>query len=98
VTLHGYLEYIYLDYHASAPATTDVTVAYGATPPGGNILVATNNATDTLYWPRAKPVDNAGAAITDAYDRFPVAGAISISVAQSDALTVCVTAYLGVWI
>jgi hypothetical protein len=93
---HGWIEYIYLDFHASAPATTDTTIAYAATPPGGNILVATNINTDTLYWPAAKPVDNAGAAITNSHRLFPAMGSVTVSVAQGDALTACVTAYIGV--
>lgn len=92
----GYIEYIYLDYHASAPATTDVTIAYSTTPPGGNILAKADSATDTLYWPRAKPVDNAASAITNSFTRFPVGGGLTISVAQCDALTAAVTVYVGV--
>lgn len=92
----GYLEWIYIDYDGSAPATTDVTIANSATPPGGNVLVATNSATDTLYLPRGKPVDNAGSAITNAHSRFAVGGPLSVSVAQCDAITDAVTVYVGI--
>lgn len=91
--LHGELMDIYIDYHASAPgATTDVTIAFGER--GGNILVVSNSATDALFHPRAKPVDNANAAITNAFDRFALNGTVTVSVAQSDALTDCVVVYL----
>jgi hypothetical protein len=93
----GHIEYVYLDFHASSPATTDTTIAYAATPPGGNILVVTNSATDALFWPRAKPVDNANAAITNAFVHFPASGNVTVSLAQCDALTAAVTAYIGVW-
>ena len=90
--LHGFLLDVFLDYHASAPNTTDVTLAY--TERGGNILAVANNATDGLYAPRQKPVDNANSAITNAHDRFPLNQPLTISVAGSDALTACVTAHI----
>jgi hypothetical protein len=91
--INGWLESIYLDFNASAPAgTTDTTVAY--TTRGGNILVVTNSATDALFAPRIKPVDNANAAITNAHGRFAINDTITVSVAQSNALTACVVAYI----
>lgn len=95
IVIEGDVEWVYLDYHASAPATTDVTLAYSSTPPGGNILVVSNSATDALKFPRATCVDNANSAITNSHTRFPVWGPISISVAQCDALTAAVTVYIG---
>lgn len=90
-SLTGFLLDVYLDYHASAPATTDVTVAYGA-PANGNLTVYSNSATDVLLMPRKNAVDVAGAAITGVYDLYPLNGTLTVSVAQSDALTGCVTA------
>jgi len=90
--LHGFLLDVFLDYHASAPGTTDVTIAY--TERGGNLLAVANNATDGLYAPRQKPVDNANSAIAAAHDRFPLNQPLTISVAESDALTACVTAHI----
>lgn len=92
--LHGYLIDIYLDFNAAAPATTDTTIAFASTPPGGNLLVVTNSATDALIAPRQKPVDNANAAITNAYDYFFLSGKITISLAQCDALAPALTAYV----
>ena len=83
-----------LDYHASAPATTDVTIAFSTR--GGNVLAVSNNATDALYHPRAKPVDNANTAITNAHDKFAISDTLTISLAESDALTGAVTAYIHV--
>jgi hypothetical protein len=93
-TMHGYLIDIYLDFNASAPATTDVTISYVTTPPGGNVLVVSNSATDALIAPRIKPVDNANAAITNAYDYFFVSGKLNINLAQCDQLTPALTAYV----
>ncbi len=89
----GWVEWIYYDFHASAPATTDVTIAYADTPPGGNIHATSNTATDALVFPRASCVNAANSAITNSYTRFPAGEAVTISVAQADALTGCVTVY-----
>lgn len=92
--MNGFILDIYLDFHASAPgATTDTTVSLQS-PSLGNILVVTNSATDVLVTPRAKPVDNANAAITNAHDKFPVNGTVKVALAQCDALTDAVVAYI----
>ena len=85
----GYIYDIHIDYHASAPDTTDVTVAYG-TPAGGNILAKSNSNTDTLYAPRKAACDNAASAITW-YEPYYVNGTLTVSVAECDALTAAVT-------
>ena len=90
--IHGWIEAIYLDFHASAPATTDTTVAFATR--GGNILVVTDSKTDALFVPRAKPVDNANAAITNAHARFACNQEITVTLAQADALTNCLVAYI----
>jgi len=96
VTHPGFVEWIRLDFHASAPATTDTTIAHGATPPGGNILVVTDSATDATIYPAAALVNTANSAITNSHRRIPVMGTVSVSVAQCDALTAAVTVYMGV--
>lgn len=90
--LNGLLLDIYLDFHASAPATTDTTVSY--TDRGGNIVVVTSSATDVLLAPRVKPVDNANSAIANAHDKFALDGRLTVTLAQANALTDCVTAYI----
>lgn len=89
--LRGLLLDVFLDYHASAPATTDVTLAYKDQ--GGNILVVSDNKTDTLYAPRKATCGPTGTALTD-YAPYPLDQALTISVAQCDALTAAVTAYI----
>ena len=80
----GYIYDIYVDYHADAPNTTDVTIAYG-TPAGGNILAKANSATDALYVPRKAACDNAASALTW-YEQFYIDGTFTIAVAECDAL------------
>ena len=95
----GKLHAIYLDYDGSAPgATTDVTVSQ-AESPSATLLTVTDNATDGWYFPRQQVCNAAATALT--YDGtrtvnepFPVDGEITVAVAQSDALTDCVIAYL----
>ena len=87
--LKGFLLDIKLDYHASAPAgTTDLTVSDDY----GTILTISNSVTDALIAPRQKPVDNANSAITNAHDRFPLAGPLTFAVAQCNALTAALVA------
>lgn len=90
--IHGWIEDIYLDFHASTPATADTTISFKDR--GGNILLVTNSATDVLVAPRVKPVDNANTAITNAHARFVCNQKVNVAVAQGDALTGAVTAYI----
>ena len=92
--LNGYIIDVYFDFHASTPATTDTTLAY--TLRGGNIVVVTDSATDVLVAPRQKYVDNANSAITNSNGRFAVDGTLTVSLAQSDALTNAVIAYVRI--
>lgn len=96
-TIFGELLDVFLDFHASTPATTDTTIAYASGGQGvGNILVVTDSATDARIAPRQKCVDNANAAITNSFDRFWINGQITISLAGADALTDAVVAYIRV--
>ena len=90
--LVGWLQDIYLDYHASAPATTDVTISFATR--GGNILVVTNNATDGRYPVRDTPYFSDGSLMTDALVEVCLNDKITISVAGCNALTGAVVAYI----
>lgn len=79
--LFGLLLDVYLDYHASAPNTTDTTIADDY----GNILVVSNSATDALYSPRREVHDAAGAGLT-VYDYIILNGNLTVSVAECDQL------------
>ena len=91
--LYGFLLDIYLNFHASAPATTDTTVAY-SDPALGNIVVLTSSVTDVLLAPR-KTVCDAAAGALAAYDLCPLNGSVSISLAQCNALTGAVAVTLS---
>ncbi len=90
IPINGYLLDVYLDYHASCPATADVTIADSVF---GSLVVKSNNATDCWLAPRKQTCDQA-AADTGLYDLIPLNGILTVSVAQADALTGCVIAYI----
>lgn len=89
-SFEGFLLEVYLNFHASSPATIDTTLKQ--TGASDNILVITSSNTDALYAPRRSLVTGAGAAITDGQDLIPIAGTLTLSVAQGDALTGAVVA------
>ncbi len=93
IPIQGFLLDVYLDYDAAAPATTDVTVSDAVF---GNLVVKSNNATDAWLAPRKQSCDQA-AADTGAYELIPVNGVLTISVAQADAITDCLVAWVR-WI
>ena len=89
--LYGFLLDVFVDFHASAPATTDTTLLY-EDPSNGQILGISNSATDNFFAPRKQACDSSAAAITGIYDLYVLNGTLRVNVAQSDALTGCVTA------
>jgi len=89
--MNGYLEAIHLDFSASATDTMDVTIAYKSR--GGNVLATTNTKTDVLKHPRAKPVDNANSAITNAHDRFVLNDRLTVTLAEASSSSSEVTVY-----
>lgn len=86
---------VYLNFHASAPATTDTTIStVGGGPPSYNLLAVSNSATDAYFAPRAGAVSAANAAITDSHTPFVVADRLKVVLAQCDALTNAVVAHV----
>lgn len=81
--LHGFLLDVHVNYHASAPVTSDLTVTPEV---GAAILTVSNSATDALYSPRAATCD-ASAAATGGESLIPLNGQLTVALAQSDALT-----------
>jgi hypothetical protein len=86
VPIEGFLLDVYLDYHTSAPATTDVIIN---DPNFGDVLGVSNNNSDGKYAPREANCDATGAS-NGLYDLIPMNSKLTISVAQADALTDCV--------
>lgn len=88
IPIQGFLLDVFLDYHADAPATTDVTISDATF---GNLVVKSDNATDVWLAPRKQTCDPA-AADTGMYDLIPLKGPLTISVAQCDDLTAALLA------
>lgn len=89
----GFIWDVWLDYHASAPVTTDVTIK--STQRGDTILAVSNNKTDGRYAPRMAEHDSVGASLgAGAYPL--VNGSVTIDVAQCDALTDAVVAHIQI--
>lgn len=85
---------IRLNYHASAPATTDVTITENNAVPQ-TIHVETNSATDVVRYPRRAVEDNAENTVTydgtnEIYEPYVVNDQIKVAVAGANALTDCV--------
>lgn len=85
----------YFNFHASAPATTDTTLrTAGQAAPSYNIVAIANSVTDAFLAPRAKPVDSANAAITNAHAPFVVHDVLEVALAECDALTDAVVVHV----
>ena len=84
---------IALDYHASTPATADVTITERiGTTDRQTIHVETDSTTDVVRYPRRDGEDNAEAGVEYSnnypiYEPYVVNGQIRVAVAQGDALT-----------
>jgi hypothetical protein len=95
--ISGHILALRIDYHASAPATTDVTITeHIGSVDWQTIHVETSSATDVMRYPRRAVEDNAEATVTydgtnEIYEPYVVNGQIRVAVAQADALTDCVT-------
>lgn len=84
--VHGYLMGVKVAYHASAPATTDVTITEN-NGLGRTILTLTDNNTTTVYNPQnlVNKTDGTSAAV---YWPFYLDGVnLKVAVAGCDALT-----------
>lgn len=88
-----------IDYHASAPATTDVTLSEVDDLIATNIVSLTDQNTDKQVYPTVGLTDNGGTARTydgtrPVVDYYPVCDKLTLSVAQCDALTAAVVAMI----
>jgi hypothetical protein len=95
----GFVRAIAVDYHASAPVTTDLTIKADSAS-GNTLFTNSNSVTDIAAKPVGMPgVDEANAALaaTDSSSGgWPFGTGLYLSVAQSDALTGA--AVVDVWI
>lgn len=85
--VRGFIEWIKVDYHASAPNTTDLTLGE-ADGPTRTVLTLGNTSTDKVAYPRVLLQDTSGADLTAIYGRIYVSGRkLTATLAQCDALT-----------
>lgn len=96
--LTGEVFAIHVDYSASAPNTTDITVIVEADDnhPAITLYSKANSATDAWVYPHVQGTDNAGSAISGVYQHYPITGRIKVTLADCDALTTAVT--VTVWV
>lgn len=85
--VNGLLCAVYVDY-TDQPATADLTLAQAA--PAHTFLTITDNGTDRWAYPRLLVQSTAGANLTAIYDRVPLDGYVTASIAQGDAGAVTV--------
>ena len=78
---------VYINFHASAPASTDTTLSSPGDPVAVTLLTVTNSATDAWYYPSIQMDDNSGSAITGAYVPGLIHGNLLTELAGCDALT-----------
>jgi len=88
---------VHLNFHSSAPSTTDTTIKATGNPLELTILTLTNVNTDAWYYPKVQDDDDVGAAITGAYSDPVIHNKIlNIDLAQCDSLTDAVVATIYV--
>ena len=80
-----------LDFHASAPGTTDTTLYSPGGPVSVTLLTVTNSATDAWFYPTHQLDDSSGSAITGAYIPAVIHGNLLVELAGCDALTDALT-------
>ena len=76
-----------MDFHASAPGTTDTTLSSPGGPVSVTLLTVSNSVTDAWYYPTHQLDDSSGSAITGAYIPAVIHGNLLTELAGSDALT-----------
>jgi hypothetical protein len=95
--INGKILAIHLNFHASTPATADVTIT-NKNAPLKTLLVTTDTATDGWYYPRYIIHSEAGVALTGTAggDRamHGIDDYVNVALAQGDALTAAVVAYI----
>jgi hypothetical protein len=86
-----------VDWHASAPATSDIDVVCESDDDHPEITLYSkdDSATDAWAYPTIEETDTGGTG-RGTYREIPVSGRIKVSVAQANALDPAVTVYLYV--
>ena len=100
VTALPYCELLaaHMNFHASAPASTDTTLSSPGGPVALTLLTITNSATDAWYYPTHQLDDSSGSAITGAYIPAVIHGNLLTELAGCDALTDALVMTIFVWV
>jgi hypothetical protein len=87
---------IRVDWHASAPGTSDITITFEGDDnnPVVTQYAKTDAVTDLWVYPVVQSTDTAGAAVSGIYQHPVGSGRIKASIAQSDALTNAAVVYV----
>jgi len=94
--LNGELYALRVDWHADAPATSDITITVDSDDnhPAVTLYAKEDAKTDLWVYPVVQSTDTAGAGVTGVYQHILVTGRVKVVVAGADALTACATVYL----
>ena len=87
---------VYMDFHASAPASTDTTLSSTGGPVSVTLLTVTNSATDAWFYPTHQLDDASASASTGAYIPAIIHGNLLTEIAGCYALTDALTLTLFV--
>jgi len=91
--IRGHVYAMHLDYAPSISTTTDMTLALGS--PALTVLSLSDNYTDAWYYPAVQQTGSSGSG-TSTYDRLPISGRLTATVAETAATTVLtVTVWWG---
>lgn len=92
----GFIEDVFIDYDAAAPATTDLNIKENGSL-GRTLFTFTNNKTDKTFSPRVLKQDATGADITGVYGRIFLAGVtLTVTLAQCDDLSPAVAVHVTI--
>ena len=97
ILLQGYLLGFRVDYHATAPSSTDVVITsvLPTGQPADTLLTLTDVNTDIPYRPVQRLVYDNTNTVTEFYTSTPLPNhKINVAVAGSNALTNCVTVWV----
>ena len=88
--VYGYVLGIHVNYHASAPATTDLDLtelALDQSTDRRTLLDLDDTNTDGMYYPAVEVQDSAGSGVGSYWPVFIAGRYLQVALAQCDALT-----------
>ncbi len=94
--ISGKIVALFVDWHASAPATSDITITIESDDdhPAIDVYAKTNSVTDAWVYPYVQGTTTAGVAIAGVYQPVAGEGVVKVIIAESDALTNAAIVYV----